>query len=39
MKHEDAMKLKPKQKVIHRRYGVCIVKEVLLAQANYLGWS
>lgn len=29
MKHEDAEKLEPGQKVIHRRYGVCIVKEVL----------
>jgi len=31
MKTEDALKLKPEQKVIHRRYGVCIVKEVMTA--------
>jgi len=37
MKHEDAIKLKPKQKVIHRRYGVCIVKEVLMAQGELFG--
>ena len=30
MKNENAMKLKPGQKVIHQRYGVCIVKEVLI---------
>jgi len=29
MKVEDALKLKPGQKVIHRRYGVCIVKKVM----------
>ena len=29
MKNEDALKLEPGQKVIHRRYGVCIVKEVI----------
>ena len=37
MKHEDAMKLEPKQKVIHRRYGVCIVKEVMMAQGELFG--
>lgn len=29
MKVEDALKLENGQKVIHRRYGVCIVKEVM----------
>lgn len=37
MKHEDAMKLKPKQKVIHRRYGVCFVREVMMAQGELFG--
>ena len=37
MKQEDAEKLKPKQKVIHRRYGVCIVKEVIMAQGELFG--
>lgn len=32
MKDEDAKKLKPGQKVIHRRYGVCIVREVMMAE-------
>ena len=31
MKVEDALKLENGQKVIHRRYGVCIVKEVMTA--------
>ncbi len=31
MKNEDALKLEPSQKVIHRRYGVCIVKKVMKA--------
>ncbi len=34
MKVKDALKLKPGQKVIHRRYGVCIVKEVMTADGN-----
>jgi len=34
MKVEDALKLEPGQKVIHRRYGVCIVKEVMTADGN-----
>jgi hypothetical protein len=34
MKDEDAMKLEPGQKVIHRRYGVCIVIEVIMAQGE-----
>lgn len=37
MKDEDAKKLKPGQKVIHRRYGVCIVKEVMMAQEELFG--
>jgi hypothetical protein len=37
MKQEDAMKLKPKQKVIHRRYGVCFVKEVLVSYGALFG--
>jgi len=37
MKYEDAVKLKPEQKVIHRRYGVCIVKEVMMAQGELFG--
>lgn len=37
MKHEDAMKLKPKQKVIHRRYGVCFVKEVMISRGALFG--
>jgi hypothetical protein len=37
MKHEDAINLRPKQKVIHRRYGVCIVKEVMIAQGELFG--
>ena len=37
MKQEDAMKLEPKQKVIHRRYGVCIVKEVLVSYGALFG--
>ena len=37
MKQEDAMKLKPKQKVIHRRYGVCIVKEVMVSRGALFG--
>ena len=37
MKFEDAMKLEPKQKVIHRRYGVCIVKEVLITGGELFG--
>lgn len=32
MKHEDAEKLKPGQKVIHRRYGVCIVQELIITE-------
>jgi len=32
MKVEDALKLEHGQKVIHRRYGVCIVKKVLMAE-------
>lgn len=32
MKNEDALKLEPGQKVIHRRYGVCIVKDVMIAE-------
>lgn len=34
MKVEDVLKLKPGQKVIHRRYGVCIVKEVMAVYGN-----
>jgi len=37
MKNEDAMKLEAGQKVIHRRYGVCIVKEVMMAQGELFG--
>ena len=37
MKHEDAVKLTPKQKVIHRRYGVCFVREVMMAQGELFG--
>lgn len=32
MKRENAEKLEPEQKVIHRRYGVCIVKEVITTE-------
>lgn len=31
MKVKDALKLEPGQKVIHRRYGVCIVKDLMIA--------
>ena len=34
MTNKDALKLKPGQKVIHRRYGVCIVKEVMTADGD-----
>ena len=37
MKLKDAEKLEPKQKVIHRRYGVCIVKEVVMARGELFG--
>lgn len=37
MKDEDAMKLEPQQKVIHRRYGVCIVKEVIISLGALFG--
>ena len=37
MNHEDAMKLEPEQKVIHRRYGVCIVIDVMMAQGELFG--
>ncbi len=37
MKNEDALKLEPEQKVIHRRYGVCIVKEVMITQGELFG--
>lgn len=37
MKHEDALKLESEQKVIHRRYGVCIVKEVMIEQGELFG--
>lgn len=37
MKNEDALKLEPEQIVTHRRYGVCIVKEVMLAQGELFG--
>ncbi|MBA7676115.1 hypothetical protein ES703_84356 [subsurface metagenome] len=37
MKNEDAEKLKPRQKVIHRRYSVCIVKEVVMARGELFG--
>lgn len=37
MKNEDALKLEPEQMVIHRRYGVCIVKEVMIAQGELFG--
>jgi len=37
MKVEDALKLKNGQKVIHRRYGVCIVQEVMIAQGELFG--
>jgi len=37
MKNEDAMKLEPEQKVIHRRYGVCIVKEVIVSRGALFG--
>jgi len=37
MKDEDAKKLEPGQKVIHRRYGVCIVKEVLVTRGVLFG--
>ena len=36
MKNEDALKLKPNQKVIHRRYGVCIVKELMIGRGGEL---
>jgi len=37
MKHQDAEKLKPEQKVIHRRYGVCIVQEVVVTRGVLFG--
>lgn len=37
MKEKDAVKLEPGQMVIHRRYGVCIVKEVMIAQGELFG--
>ena len=36
MKVEDALKLESGQKVIHRRYGVCIVKEVMTGYGGEL---
>ena len=37
MKNEDAQKLEAGQKVIHRRYGVCIVKEVMMSRGELFG--
>ena len=37
MKNKDALKLEPKQKVIHRRYGVCFVKEVIVSRGALFG--
>lgn len=37
MKNEDAMELKPEQKVIHQRYGVCIVQQVLMSFGELFG--
>ena len=37
MKQEDAEKLEPRQVVIHRRYGVCVVKEVMMSQGELFG--
>jgi len=37
MKVEDALKLENGQKVIHRRYGVCIVKEVMTVRGELFG--
>ena len=37
MKNEDALKLEPEQMVIHRRFGFCIVKEVMIAQGVLFG--
>lgn len=37
MKDKDAEKLEPDQKVIHRRYGVCIVKEVIIERGELFG--
>jgi len=34
MKHEDAMKLELNQKMIHRRYGICIVNDILVDNAQ-----
>ncbi len=37
MKHQEAEKLKPAQTVYHRRYGKCIVREVMIAQGELFG--
>lgn len=37
MKNQEAVKLKPNQKVIHRRYGVCVVQEVVLSLGELFG--
>ena len=37
MKNEDAMKLEYGQKVIHRRYGVCIVRDVMIMGGELFG--
>lgn len=34
MKLQDAVKLEPGQKVMHNRYGECIVKEVIIADGS-----
>lgn len=37
MTEEDAKKLKNNQEIIHNRYGLCIVKEVIMSLGELFG--
>lgn len=37
MKLNEALKLENGQKVMHKRYGECIAKEVIMAQGEFFG--
>ncbi len=37
MKNSDACKLKTGQEVMHKRYGECIVKEVMMCEGELFG--
>ena len=37
MKIENALKLQNGQKVMHKRYGECIVKEVIMSRGEFFG--